>query len=82
MSTFGSLLDLATWSLGNSHFAAIDVATMTAVTSLIVQGYFCYRIWIINRRFSWICWIIAVVCIPDPPRILQVHDVFPEFRLR
>ncbi|KAI9445944.1 hypothetical protein H4582DRAFT_2069308 [Lactarius indigo] len=46
--------------LGHSHFAPIDVPIMTAVTSLIVQGYFCYRIWTLNRWSSWTCWIIAV----------------------
>ncbi|KAI9457790.1 hypothetical protein BJY52DRAFT_455361 [Lactarius psammicola] len=48
--------------LRNSHFGPIDIPIMNGVTSLIVQGYFCYRIWIImNRRSSsWICWIIAV----------------------
>jgi len=62
--------------LENSHFAPIDIPIMTAVISLIVQGYFCYRIWVLNRRSSWICWIIAVVCIPDCPCILQASDVF------
>ena len=64
--------------LGNSHFAPIDTAIMTGVISLIVQGYFCYRIWILmNRRLSsWICWIIVIVCIPDSPRIFQTPDVF------
>ena len=61
--------------LGNSHFAPINVPIMTAVTSLIVQGYFCYRIWALNG-WSWICWTIAVVCIPDPPCGLRVPDVF------
>ncbi len=49
---------------------------MYTVISLIVQGYFCYRIWALNRRLSWtrICWIIAVVCTtPDRPRILQLE---------
>ncbi|KAH9038273.1 hypothetical protein EDB84DRAFT_1560392 [Lactarius hengduanensis] len=48
--------------LRNSYFAPIDVPIMTAVSSLIVQGILCYRIWILmNRRTSsWICWIIAV----------------------
>ncbi|KAH8998284.1 hypothetical protein EDB86DRAFT_3076128 [Lactarius hatsudake] len=51
--------------LRNSYFAPIDVPIMTAVSSLIVQGYFCYRIWILmNRRTSsWICWIIAVAAV-------------------
>ncbi len=62
--------------LGNSHFAPIDVPIISAVISFIVQGYFCYRIWVLNKRSSWICWIIAVVCIPDCPRILCASDVF------
>ncbi|KAI9451312.1 hypothetical protein BJY52DRAFT_120707 [Lactarius psammicola] len=33
---------------------------MTTVISLVVQGYFCYRIWVLNKRSSWICYIIAV----------------------
>ncbi|KAI9450721.1 hypothetical protein BJY52DRAFT_1191586 [Lactarius psammicola] len=51
--------------LVDSHFSPIDTAIMTAVTSLIVQGYFCYRIWVLmNRRSSsWICWIIVVVAV-------------------
>ncbi|KAH8998278.1 hypothetical protein EDB86DRAFT_3101886 [Lactarius hatsudake] len=46
--------------LGNSHFTPIDAPIMTAVSSLTVQGYFCYRIWMLMNRRSWICWIIAV----------------------
>ncbi|KAH9057066.1 hypothetical protein EDB83DRAFT_2316043 [Lactarius deliciosus] len=51
--------------LKKSHFGPIDVPIMTAITSFIVQGYFCYRIWILmNRRLSsWICWIIAVAAV-------------------
>lgn len=66
--------------LAHSHFTPIDIAFLSAVTSLIVQGYFCYRIWILSRSWRkqslWICWIIAAVCIPDPPCILQTSDVF------
>ena len=66
--------------LAHSHYAPIDVPVTTAITSLIVQGYFCYRIWIMSRSWSrktlWICWIIALVCFPDPSYILQVSDVF------
>ncbi|KAH8984046.1 hypothetical protein EDB92DRAFT_2036814 [Lactarius akahatsu] len=46
--------------LGNSHFTPVDAPIMTAVSSLTVQGYFCYRIWMLMNRRSWICWIIAV----------------------
>jgi len=62
--------------LERSHFSSIDSPVMRAVISLVVQGYFCYRIWVLNKRSSWICWTIAVVCIPDPPRILPAPDVF------
>ncbi|KAI9449727.1 hypothetical protein BJY52DRAFT_225137 [Lactarius psammicola] len=46
--------------LANSHFTPIDVAIMTAVISLIVQGFFCYRIWVLDKRSLWICCVIAV----------------------
>ncbi|KAH9066189.1 hypothetical protein EDB87DRAFT_694071 [Lactarius vividus] len=46
--------------LGNSHFTPIDDPIMTAVSSLVVQGYFCYRIWVLTNGRSWICWIIAI----------------------
>ncbi|KAH9048677.1 hypothetical protein EDB83DRAFT_2522957 [Lactarius deliciosus] len=49
--------------LEHSHFAPIDIPIITAVISLIVQGYFCYRIWVLSRQSSWICWIIAVAAV-------------------
>ncbi|KAI9450722.1 hypothetical protein BJY52DRAFT_1125774, partial [Lactarius psammicola] len=71
--------------LGNSHFIPIDVPIMTGIISLVVQGYFCYRIWVLmnRRRSSWICWIIAIVRIPDPPCTHSSGSRrFPEYRLR
>ncbi|KAH9064471.1 hypothetical protein EDB87DRAFT_1759384 [Lactarius vividus] len=49
--------------LENSHFAPIDVPILTTIISFIVQGYFCYRIWVLNSRSSWICWVIAVAAV-------------------
>ncbi|KAH8997925.1 hypothetical protein EDB92DRAFT_1307899 [Lactarius akahatsu] len=49
--------------LGNSHFAPVAVTILTTVVSFIVQGYFCYRIWVLNSRSSWVCWIIAVAAV-------------------
>ncbi|KAH9019180.1 hypothetical protein EDB85DRAFT_2009461, partial [Lactarius pseudohatsudake] len=46
--------------LGDPHFGPIDNPIITAVISLVVQGYFCHRIWVLSRRSSWICWVIAV----------------------
>ena len=62
--------------LRNSHFAPIDIPIMTAVSSFVVQGYFCYRIWMLNKKMLWFCCIIFVVCIPDHSRVLVVSDVF------
>ena len=55
--------------LARSHFAPIDISFVTAVASLIVQGYFCYRIWRTSKQLSWICWAVAVVCILNHPLI-------------
>jgi hypothetical protein len=49
--------------LRKSHYGPMDVPIITAVISLIVQGYFCYRIWVLNKRSSWVCWIIAVAAV-------------------
>ncbi|KAH9170410.1 hypothetical protein EDB89DRAFT_1302700 [Lactarius sanguifluus] len=49
--------------LADPHFSSIDSPVMRAVISLIVQGYFCYRIWVLNKRSSWICWVIAVCAV-------------------
>ncbi|KAH9057361.1 hypothetical protein EDB87DRAFT_1118313 [Lactarius vividus] len=47
----------------SSHYAPIDIAIIHAIISLIVQEYFCYRIWTLDRRLSWFCLIIAVTAI-------------------
>ncbi|KAI9439542.1 hypothetical protein H4582DRAFT_2074904 [Lactarius indigo] len=50
--------------LGDPHFAPIDMPVINGITSLLVQGYFCYRIWVLDRqRAKWICWIIAVAAV-------------------
>ncbi|KAH9175033.1 hypothetical protein EDB89DRAFT_2067183 [Lactarius sanguifluus] len=49
--------------LKNSHFFPIDVSVVGTIISFIVQGYFCYRIWVLNKQTSWICWIIAVAAV-------------------
>ncbi|KAI9445948.1 hypothetical protein H4582DRAFT_1902246 [Lactarius indigo] len=47
--------------LGDPHFGPIDISVITGIISLVVQGYFCYRIWVLSRwRSLWICWIIAI----------------------
>ncbi|SRR6266404_5459514 len=63
--------------LRNSHFTPVDIPIMTAVSSLLVQAFFCYRIRVLDKRLVWLCGIIAVVCIlPSCPRISQARDIF------
>ena len=47
--------------LKNSRFSAIDSPTIDAIISLIVQGFFCYRIWTLNKRMWWVCVIVSIV---------------------
>ena len=47
--------------LKDSNFSPIDSPTIDAFISLIVQGFFCYRIWSLNKRALWICLLIAIV---------------------
>ncbi|KAI0261371.1 hypothetical protein BC834DRAFT_972779 [Gloeopeniophorella convolvens] len=49
--------------LTSSNLSAIDSPTIDAFISLIVQGFFCYRIWALNKRFIWMCVIIAVLSV-------------------
>ncbi|KAI9449733.1 hypothetical protein BJY52DRAFT_1227608 [Lactarius psammicola] len=49
--------------LRNSNFSAIDSPTIDAFISLIVQGFFCYRIWTLNKRMWWLCLVIAVLSV-------------------
>ncbi|KAF8470498.1 hypothetical protein DFH94DRAFT_637689, partial [Russula ochroleuca] len=45
----------------HNNFSAIDSPTMDAPISLIVQGFYCYRIWTLNKRLWWLCSVIAIV---------------------
>ncbi|KAH9030292.1 hypothetical protein EDB84DRAFT_1562589 [Lactarius hengduanensis] len=48
--------------LAHSHFSPIDSPIMTAVISLIVQGYFCFRIWTLKRSL-WLCCAITAAAV-------------------
>ncbi|KAH9066219.1 hypothetical protein EDB87DRAFT_1573837 [Lactarius vividus] len=41
----------------------LDSPTIDAFISLIVQGFFCYRIWTLNKRMWWLCLIIAILSV-------------------
>jgi hypothetical protein len=56
MAGFGNLERLT-----DSDFSPIDNPTMDALISLIVQVFFCYRIWTLNKRALWVCLLIAIV---------------------
>jgi len=49
--------------LKDSHYAPIDIPIIDSIISLIVQEYFCYRIWTLNKRLAWFCIVIAVVTV-------------------
>jgi hypothetical protein len=51
--------------LEDSHFAAIDIPIIHSIISFVVQEYFCYRIWTLDRRSSKLCILIASVRIPQ-----------------
>jgi hypothetical protein len=56
MAGFGDLSQLK-----KSIFGAIDIPTIDAIISLIVQWFYCYRIWVLNKQSWWISLIIAIV---------------------
>jgi hypothetical protein len=48
-------------SLKDPNFAAIDSPTIDAIISLIVQGFYCFRIWTLRKQLWWLSVIIAIV---------------------
>ena len=53
--------------LKDSHFTPIDIPIFHGIMAFVVQGYFCYRIWTLNRRSLKLCIVIALVRIKYPP---------------
>jgi len=47
--------------LENNNYSAIDGPTMDAPISLLVQTFFCYRIWTLNKRLWWLCVVIIIL---------------------
>ncbi|KAI9446122.1 hypothetical protein H4582DRAFT_531261 [Lactarius indigo] len=48
--------------LKNSHYAPIDIPLTSTVISLLVQMYFCYRIWTLTKNVS-LCGVITVTSV-------------------
>jgi hypothetical protein len=61
MAGFGDLKKLK-----KNWFSLIDIAMMGGISSLVVQLFFCYRIYTLNKRLWWLCTIIAVVSLISP----------------
>jgi hypothetical protein len=57
--------------LGKSNFSAIDSPTIDAIISLTVQGFYCYRIWMLHKQSWWLSLIIAIVRIC--PRVARAY---------
>lgn len=55
---FGDMLRFA-----DPHYSWIHTPVMGSIMALIVQLFFCYRIWIINKSSLWWCIVIAVVSV-------------------
>ena len=47
--------------LRNSNLAPIDSPFIDGIISLVVQVFFCYRIWTLNNRSLWLPLLIVVV---------------------
>jgi hypothetical protein len=60
MAGFGDLEGI----IANTRFAPIDLPMIGGIISLIVQLFFCYRIYTLNKRLWWLCTVIAVVSLP------------------
>ncbi|KAH9987450.1 hypothetical protein BJV74DRAFT_841722 [Russula compacta] len=58
MAGFGDLEGLK-----KSKFSPIDIPTMDAFISLIVQVFFCFRIWLLSQRIWWLCLVIAILAV-------------------
>ena len=68
--------------LKDSHYAPIDIAIMHAIISLVVQEYFCYRIWALNKRLLWFCVVISIVRGSPYSFHEQTAMTLPEYRLQ
>ena len=49
--------------LRDNHSSSMNGPLLDAPISLIVQGFYCHRIWALNKRRWWLRVIIAIVCV-------------------
>jgi len=68
--------------LKKSRYSPIDAPTMDAFISLIVQVFFCYRIWTLSKRLWWLCIVIVVVSqCHSSSRTPTVSDILQQLSL-
>jgi hypothetical protein len=75
MAGFGDLQGIVT----DTRFAPIDLPMMGGIIALIVQLFFCYRIYTLNKRLLWFCTVIAVVRLP--PTFRECSFIVPMEKL-
>ena len=76
MEGFGNMKHLQ-----DPHLGSIDVPIIHAIVSFVVQEYFCYRIWTLDRRLWMLCLVITMVrglslFHPHPPDSGLLHQAF------
>ena len=57
--------------LTEAHFAPIDIPIIHAIVAPLVKGYFCYRIWTLNKRLLSLCIVIVLVSVQCP--LIQIR---------
>ena len=57
-SGFGNMVHLT-----NPYLSAFDTPMLGSIIALIVQGFFCYRIWRFNKSAWWVSGLIGCVSV-------------------
>ena len=57
-SGFGNMLHL-----GNPYISPFDTPVLCSLIALLVQGFFCYRIWLFNKSARWLSGLIGCVSV-------------------
>ncbi|KAI0068100.1 hypothetical protein BV25DRAFT_520013 [Artomyces pyxidatus] len=47
--------------LQDPYISPFDTPFMSALISLIIQTFFCYRIWVLKRSLWWLCLVIVAI---------------------